>query len=101
MIPWACSPSSPIGSSLSLYSGYCLPYSLPYRPLPSTLLCDSCSACLLPTVHPGNTPYTLGTTSFTPPFGERSKISNSLRISDLAWLHQLYIVIVANAYAWL
>src|SRR6266568_1339907 len=20
-------------------------------------LCDSCSACLLPTVHPGNTPY--------------------------------------------
>jgi hypothetical protein len=35
-----------------------LPYSLPYRPLPSTLLCDSCSACLLPTVHPGNMPYT-------------------------------------------
>ena len=43
-----------IGSSL--YLGYCLPYSLPYRPLPSTP-CDSCSACLLPTVHPGNTPY--------------------------------------------
>src|SRR6266700_5017750 len=39
-----------------LYVGYCL-YSLPYRPLPSTP-CDSCSACLLPTVHPGNTPYT-------------------------------------------
>jgi hypothetical protein len=28
----------------------------------------------------------LGTTSFTPPFGEGSKISNSLRASDLAWL---------------
>src|SRR6266568_644063 len=25
-------------------------------------------------------------TSFTPPFGESSKISNSLRASDLAWL---------------
>src|SRR6266705_2938199 len=53
-IPRACSPLVLIGSSL--YSGYCLPYSLPYRPLPSTP-CDSCSACLLPTVHPGNTPY--------------------------------------------
>ena len=31
-----------------------LPTSLPYRPLPSTP-CDSCSACLLPTVHLGNT----------------------------------------------
>src|SRR6266702_7331283 len=39
-----------------LYVGYCL-YSLPYRPLSSTLLCDSCSACLLSTVHPGNMPY--------------------------------------------
>ena len=28
----------------------------------------------------------LGTTSFTPPFGEGSKILNSLRASDLAWL---------------
>ena len=42
---------------VSLYEGIALLYSLPYRPLPSTP-CDSCSACLLPTVHPGNTPYT-------------------------------------------
>jgi hypothetical protein len=34
-----------------------LPYSLLYRPLPSTLLCDLCSACLLPTIHPSNMPY--------------------------------------------
>jgi len=42
---------------LSPVLGYCLPSFL-YRPLPSTLLFDSCSACLLPTVHPGNTPHT-------------------------------------------
>ena len=47
-------PSSPIGSSLCTRV---LPYSLPYRPLPSTLLYDSCSACLLPTVYPGNMPH--------------------------------------------
>src|SRR6266568_8796876 len=54
-IPWAYSPLVLLIGS-SLYLGYCIPYSLPYRPLPSTL-CDSCSACLLLTVHPGNTPY--------------------------------------------
>src|SRR6266581_1334563 len=60
--PSGLQPSCPphrfvsLSLSLSLYSGYCLPYSLPYRPFPSTP-CDSCSACLLPTVHPGNTPY--------------------------------------------
>ena len=32
---------------------------LPYRPLFHRLSCNSCSACLLPTVHLGNVPYTL------------------------------------------
>src|SRR6266702_1689173 len=54
-IPRACSPLVLLIGS-SLYSGYCLPYSLSYRPLLSTP-CDSCSTCLLHTVYPGNTPY--------------------------------------------
>ena len=37
-----------------LYLRRLLPTSLPYRPLLSTP-CDLCSACLLPTVHLGNT----------------------------------------------
>src|SRR6266705_3792548 len=54
--PSGLQPSCPPHRFVSV-RGYCLPYSLPYRPLPSTPY-DSCSACLLPTVRPGNTPYT-------------------------------------------
>ena len=51
-------------------SGYCLP-SLPYRPLPSTLR-DPCSACLLPTVHLGNT-ASHSNRSYTLPGGSRQQ----------------------------
>ena len=50
-------PPLSVRLSLSLSCTRVLPYLLLYRPLPLTLLCDLCSACLLPTVHPGNMPY--------------------------------------------
>ena len=56
MIPWAYSPSSPISSSPLCTRGIAYP-TLYYIVLFYRLPCDICSACLLPTVHPGNTPY--------------------------------------------
>ena len=56
-------PSSPIGSSL-VYGGYCLPHY--HIVLFHRLPCDSCSACLLPTVHLGNIASHLSNNSQSP-----------------------------------
>src|SRR6266702_4132440 len=49
-------PSLPIGASL--YEGIAYP-TLYHIVLFHRLSCDSCSACLLPTVRPGNTLYNM------------------------------------------
>ena len=55
--PWACSllPPPLVCLSLSLLSTEAIVYLITISSSSIDSLCDSCSACLLPTVHLGNT----------------------------------------------
>ena len=74
--PQACSLLPPPSVRLSLvYGGYCLPYY--HIVLFHRLPCNSCSACLLPTVHLGNI-ASHSNRSYPLPGGSRLAASSSI-----------------------